>query len=113
LVITHGGLNTTLETLCEGLPLIVLPIANDQPGIAARIAYLGLGEFIPVQKLTAAKLRPLVVRMLNTPKYRERTSKFAKQLRLLNGPARAADLIETAFKTRQRFTHNALLGSSR
>ena len=67
LVITHGGLNTTLESLSEGLPLVVAPITNDQPGIAARVAHLGVGEFILVQKLTTATLRQVVQRVLTTP----------------------------------------------
>src|SRR5436309_8309320 len=91
LVITHGGLNTTLESLSEGLPLVVVPITNDQPGIAARVAYLGVGEFVPVQKLTAGTMRQAVQRVLTTPGYRERSTHFAENLRRLNGPARAAN----------------------
>ena len=102
LVITHGSLNTTLESLSEGLPLVVVPITNDQPGIAARVAHLGLGEFIPVQKLTAAKLRQVVIRVLATPGYREQSSTVAGEIRRVNGPARAANLIEAAFASRQR-----------
>jgi len=105
LVITHGGLNTTLESLSEGLPLVVVPITNDQPGIAARVAHLGVGEFIPVQKLTTAAMRQAVQRVLTTPSYRERSARFAEELRRLNGPARAADLIENAFTSRQRIVH--------
>jgi MGT family glycosyltransferase len=102
LVITHGGLNTRLESLSEGLPLVVVPITNDQPGVAARIAHLGVGEFIPVQKLTAAAMRQAVQRVLTAPNYRERSAHFAEKLQQLNGPAHAADLIENAFTRRQR-----------
>ncbi len=31
IVISHGGLNTVLETLMEGKPIIAIPIAYDQP----------------------------------------------------------------------------------
>src|SRR5665213_1221401 len=37
IVITHGGLNTALETLLEGKPMIVIPMAYDQPAVAARL----------------------------------------------------------------------------
>ncbi len=104
LVITQGGLNTTLESLSEGLPMVVVPIANDQPGIAARVAHRGGGEFIPVRRLTAPKLREAVRRGLATPGYRERSAKFAGDLRRANGQAEAAALIETAFTSRQRVT---------
>ena len=106
LVITHGGLNTTLESLREGLPLVVMPITNDQPGIAARVAHLGLGEFIALRELTAPKLRKVVIRVLTTPSYREQSAKFAAEIRQMNGPARAADLIEAALARRQRMVRD-------
>ena len=41
LVITHAGLNTVLESLSEGVPLVALPLGNDQPGVAARLKARG------------------------------------------------------------------------
>ena len=38
LCITRGGLNTTLEAMAQGVPLVAIPVTNDQPGVAARIA---------------------------------------------------------------------------
>ena len=102
LVITHGGLNTTLECLREGLPLIALPIANDQPGNAARIEHIGVGECIPLRKLTAPGLRNAVLRLLASPTHKERAVECAREIRRRNGPAEAAELIERAFTTRKR-----------
>ena len=102
LVITHGGLNTTLECLSAGLPLIALPIAHDQPGIAARIAHLGVGEFIPIKELTASKLRDAVRRVLASPANRSRADKCALEIHRMDGSARAAELVEVALTTRQR-----------
>jgi zeaxanthin glucosyltransferase len=39
--ITHAGLNTVLESLAQGVPQIAIPVTNDQPGVAARIAHVG------------------------------------------------------------------------
>ena len=102
LVITHAGLNTTLECLSEGVPLIAIPITNDQPGVAARIARLGAGEFIPIRKLTASNLRAAVRRGLGALTYRSRARDCAHEIALLRGPARAAELIEVALTTRHR-----------
>ena len=46
LCITHAGLNTALESLACGVPMVAIPITNDQPGAAARIAWCGAGEFV-------------------------------------------------------------------
>ena len=81
LVITHGGLNTTLESLSEGVPMVVLPITNDQPGVAARIKRLGAGEFLPIKDLTAKGCEPLSCacwpRVLIACERRKRPRKYA------------------------------------
>ena len=36
-MINHAGINTVLETLMEGKPMIAIPITHDQPALAARL----------------------------------------------------------------------------
>jgi len=86
-----------MEALREGLPMVVLPITNDQPGVAMRIEYLGAGERIMLKRLTANTLRNAVVRVMNDPCYRQRAAKLAQEMRSVNGPDMAAELIERAF----------------
>jgi UDP:flavonoid glycosyltransferase YjiC (YdhE family) len=52
LCITHAGLNTVLEALGQGVPLLAVPIGYDQPGVAARIAHHRVGEFLEIERLT-------------------------------------------------------------
>jgi hypothetical protein len=47
LTITHAGMNTVLESLAEGVPMVAIPIANDQPGMGARLAWSGSGAVVP------------------------------------------------------------------
>jgi zeaxanthin glucosyltransferase len=56
LCITHAGLNTALEALAHGVPMVAIPIGFDQPGVAARVAYHGVGEFVEIGDLTAERL---------------------------------------------------------
>ena len=49
IVITHAGINTALESLSEGVPLVCIPIGNDQPGVAARVAARGAGVVVPAR----------------------------------------------------------------
>jgi len=102
LVITHAGMNTTLEALAQGLPLVALPITNDQPGIAARIKHTGVGEWLPLRRLTSEKLRACVEQVLREPGYRARAQACATQLGAVDGLARAADIVEDALLNRRR-----------
>jgi zeaxanthin glucosyltransferase len=97
LTISHGGLNTTLESLSRGVPMIVLPVAYDQPGVGTRVAWSGVGQSIPVGRLTVDRLRQAVRTVLGNPAYRERASQVRKSIEAADGLNRAAELIEGAF----------------
>jgi zeaxanthin glucosyltransferase len=56
LCITHAGLNTVLESLTQGVPMVAIPVTNDQPGVAARITYTKTGAYVPIQEMTASRL---------------------------------------------------------
>jgi zeaxanthin glucosyltransferase len=94
LVISHAGLNTTLTALGSGVPVLAIPITNEQPGIAARLAFCGAGRVIPVQKLSVASLRGLVVEMLSDSRYKNQAQYLQSQCQAAGGVVKAADLIE-------------------
>ena len=102
LCITHAGLNTTLESLAHGVPMVAIPIGYDQPGTAARIAHHGTGEFIEVDELTTDRLRGLIEKVLQDPGYRERADYFQKVISNTRGLDVAADIIEQAFQNVRR-----------
>src|SRR5580704_3211287 len=76
LCITHAGLNTTLEALTQGVPLVAIPVTNDQPGVAARIAYTKTGTFVPLKELKVSRLTLLIDRVLRNPEYRENADRL-------------------------------------
>ena len=96
LCITHAGLNTTLEALAEGVPMVAIPIGYDQPGVAARIAYHGVGEFVELGNLTVRHLSELIVKVTANPSYRDKAGWFQKVLAETRGLDVAADIIERA-----------------
>jgi UDP:flavonoid glycosyltransferase YjiC (YdhE family) len=85
LCITHAGLNTALEALAQGVPMVAIPVGFDQPGVAARIAYHGVGEFIEVGNLTTRRLSDLIAKIAENPTYRDKASWFQKVLWRLVG----------------------------
>ncbi|PZV12056.1 MAG: glycosyl transferase family 1 [Pseudanabaena sp.] len=99
LTITHAGLNTTLESLSCGVPMVAIPIANDQPGVAARIAWKETGMVIPVKKLTIPKLRNAIQTVLTQPKYRDNSKKMQAAMQKSGGVNLAANIIEEVIAT--------------
>ena len=100
LVITHAGINTVLEALCEGVPIVAVPLGNDQPGVAARVRARGAGMVVPRQRLNPSRLRKAVIEVLHQARYREAAQVLQKAIQPLDGPGRAADLIEQCLNLR-------------
>jgi zeaxanthin glucosyltransferase len=94
LFVTHAGINSVLESLVAGVPIVALPIGYDQPGISARIAYHGVGEFISFEEVTADRLSETIRTVLDKSEYRERAKRLGDEIASLNGPEMTADIIE-------------------
>jgi MGT family glycosyltransferase len=100
IVITHGGLNTVLETLREGKPILAIPIAYDQPAVADRLAWLGVAEVVPAKGVTSARILSSLQKLLANGSYRSAALILQDRIRNDNGLLRAADLIEAALPRR-------------
>jgi zeaxanthin glucosyltransferase len=94
LVITHAGLNTVIGTLSDGVPIVAIPITNEQPGIAARVARTGSGKVVPLAQLTVPMLRSVITEVLNNPSYRENAARIQTAIKESGGVKVAADIIE-------------------
>lgn len=95
-VITHAGLNTTLESLAEGVPLVCIPLGNDQPGVAARVVARGAGIVVPRRRITVRRLRSAIVAILYQESYRAAARHLQTSMRQTDGLERAANIIEHA-----------------
>jgi MGT family glycosyltransferase len=92
--VTHGGLNTVLECLRQGRPMLVVPICDDQPGVAARVEWAGAGLVLPARQATPERVRRALMRLRDEEHFRGRAAALAEQLRAAGGAARAADVVE-------------------
>jgi MGT family glycosyltransferase len=99
MMITHAGMNTAMECLTNGVPMVAIPVANDQPGVAARIVWNGCGEAIPVKKVSAKSLKVVIQKVLTNPTYKENAVRLQKAIAASGGVSLAADIIEQAIAT--------------
>lgn len=86
--ITHGGMNSTLEGLYHGVPLVVVPQTPEQATNADRIAELGLGA--RVDDLT--KLRDTVEEVVGSAHIRHNLDRMRAAVQA-GGVQSAADLV--------------------
>lgn len=99
LTITHAGMNTTLECLTNGVPMVAIPIANDQPGVASRIVWTGCGEAIPVKKVNVNNLRTAITKVLTEDRYKQNALRLQEAIKKAGGIKRAVDIIEQVVST--------------
>ncbi|MGE2729130.1 glycosyltransferase [Mycolicibacterium vaccae] len=93
-VISHGGNNTTTESLHFGKPLIVLPLFWDQYENAQRIHELALGVRLDTYHFADHELTDALEVILGDAELRERVRAIGAAVRERDGLSRAADVIE-------------------
>ncbi|MEY3828143.1 MAG: hypothetical protein RLZZ148_2971, partial [Cyanobacteriota bacterium] len=99
IVITHAGMNTTLGALSSGVPIVAIPITNEQPGIASRIARTGVGEVLLLRNLTASNLQAAIKRVLTEDSYKKNALRLKAAIEKAGGVKRAADIVEQVAAT--------------
>jgi MGT family glycosyltransferase len=92
--VTHAGLNTVLDALATGIPMVAVPVTNEQPGISARVVWVGAGEAFDYKHVTPQALRAAVLRVRSDPSYRAAAERVRDSIRAGGGAPRAAEMIE-------------------
>lgn len=90
LVLGHGGFNTTMAALRQGVPLVVMPLfATDQFENAGRLA--AIGAAVAVEAPDADVLGKALDRGLTDPSLRTAAGRLADEMAGLPTPAEALD----------------------
>lgn len=93
-VVHHGGVGTTSQGLLAGVPTLIVPFAFDQADNAEHARRLGVSRTLYRDKYFAPRVATELSKLLSQAAYARRAREVSSQLKLENGPARAADLIE-------------------
>lgn len=96
-VVSHGGLNTVLDALVAGTPMLALPIAFDHPGAAARLVHAGAGLSLSPRLATAGAIRRRLQRLLTDTPFRANARRLGAEVSTAGGAVRAVSLIEQTF----------------
>lgn len=93
MLVCHGGMNTVLERLAAGLPMVVMPLAFEQSAIAARLEHAGVARALS-RRASARRLAEAIAEVREEPRFRERAESVRRELEAAGGAGRAAALIE-------------------
>jgi rhamnosyltransferase subunit B len=94
-VIVHpGGIGTLSQALAAGRPMLVTPVAFDQPDNARRAERLGVARTLPFKMVTPKSLMENLIAIRTQPNYQGNAVRVGRRVRSEQGAQRACDLIE-------------------
>jgi MGT family glycosyltransferase len=79
LVITHAGLGTVMAALAHGVPLVCIPLKNDQFENAARVVAAEAGRSLN-RKVTRRSLRQAILQVLNEARFTNGARRLATSM---------------------------------
>jgi len=105
LFITHCPFATIMAAISHGMPLLMIPVAGEEPAGAMRAAELGLGKVLRlpnqpkeffdqwVPEFSVESIRASVRELLQTTRYRNNAQRFQAEIQALPGPERVIELL--------------------
>lgn len=105
-VITHGGVNTVLDAVAAQVPMLCIPLAFDQPGMAARVKRNKLGQVVSKRATTRTLEDALRTLLAERQAVKVAAEPLAEEMRQGGGAKRAAAIIEMALTTRAPVTRD-------
>jgi len=98
LVVTHGGLGTVMAALAHGVPLVCIPLKNDQYENAMRVRASGAGRCLG-RHATRRSLRRAILEVLDERRFSDAARRLASAIATDGG--RAVEELEALSTTSQ------------
>jgi len=93
-LVSHGGANSVMEALTEGVPMLLLPVCNDQPIQAHFLTKSGAGLVREPRTLTVEDCRAALRQLLEPGTVlRQRVARIAASYQARDGAKEAAERI--------------------
>jgi UDP:flavonoid glycosyltransferase YjiC (YdhE family) len=86
-LLTHGGMNSVLEALTWGVPMVLRPRIREQRRTAAKVVDLGVG----MRATRGRRLRDQVELLAGDDSVRARAQALRERMRTVSGAPCAAD----------------------
>ncbi|MFD2190957.1 glycosyltransferase [Pistricoccus aurantiacus] len=93
-VVSHGGLNTVMDALLAHTPILVLPLAFDQPGVAARVVHAGVGLKASARFSNQRALSDKLETLLTYSRFAHPLERLSDEVKAAGGAPRAATIVE-------------------
>jgi UDP:flavonoid glycosyltransferase YjiC (YdhE family) len=90
-LISHCGLNTVLDALSFGRPILAMPFGIEQTAIATKVVRTGSG--IRIKRFTNRKIRNAIIEIISNQSYRLNAEKVKDDIKQSGGAIRAANII--------------------
>ena len=100
LVAFHGGSGTMLAALAAACPMVIVPLAADQPDNADLCVAAGVARALPAEDLTAMAVRETMEAILADPSYARRAGEIAAEVAAMPGPDAAVERMEAVVQSR-------------
>ena len=106
--LSHGGMNSVMESLSFGVPLVVVPQILEQEVTARRVQELGLGLALDTATVMAEHLRAAVAQVAHDPTFRTGAQAMRQMIQEAGGYHRAVEAISSFAHARKQTTHGDL-----
>ncbi|XP_072541457.1 UDP-glucuronosyltransferase-like isoform X2 [Salminus brasiliensis] len=75
--ITHGGTHGLYEGICNGVPMVMIPLFGDQGDNVQRMVVRGVAESLNIFDITSEKLLEALRKVINDKSYKEKMTKLS------------------------------------
>jgi zeaxanthin glucosyltransferase len=102
-MVGHGGINSIIECVHFGVPMVILPGLRDQPGAAARASYHDLALVESMAKITSHKLVSRIRQAMHDRRIGDGIARMRRRMQEEDGMTEAIARIEARARPASRW----------